>query len=298
VSKVAHLAGIVPVADSPKGFNMVWDDCMMPVAPNYHAAEMAVYNCAMAGCDTIWVVCNYETKPLLRKRMGDYTIDPVTVGSHKFALAPNKYRKYIPIYYVPVPQNFSHKYYCLPWSILQGAITSYNVSAAISKWTCPDHYFVSFPFGVIPTNEIRPIRRELTKGKNVLFRHNNQTILDQKLLPFTFDNEDFKFFLDNFKQEEAKIGSQMDVKEQSEHFTTQVGLVTLFHQLEIDQPRFVDLSWFRQIDSWDKYCEYLGSQERQEVKFPGRIFIHYHEWNPTAEDIKNAQDEEDDDASE
>jgi hypothetical protein len=296
--KSAHLAGIVPVADAPKDFNFILDDAMIPVAQNYYAVEKAVYDCALAGCDTIWIVCNLETKPIIRKRMGDYTLDPNTVGTNKFAFAPQQYRKYIPIYYVSIPEKFYYKSYCLPWSILQGAMTSYNVSSAISKWTTPDFYYVSFPHSVYPSAEVKQIRKLTIKNKNVYFSYKNKTIKDNYLLPFTFDNEDFKYFWEVFKTIELSFGSQDDDKTKRERFTKEVGLDRLFDQYEVEGAEKVELSWSYEIDTWDKYCEFLGSEERKQVKFPGKIFISYHEWNPTAEDLANAENEEDDDGNE
>lgn len=292
MSKITHLAGIVPVADSPKDFRFVWDDVMIPLSQNYYAIEKAVHDCAMAGCDTIWIVCNLETKPIIRKRIGDYTLDPVTVGSNSLAFAPDKYRRYIPVYYVPIPEKFYYKSNCLPWSIIQGAMTCYNISSAVSKWTQPDYYYVSFPFGVYPTKELRPIRRELVKSKNVYFAYEGKTIKDNLLLPFTFDGNDFKFFWNKFKEIELSFGSQDDDKTKRERFTKEVGLDRLLDQREVEDPKIIDFSWFYEIDNWDKYCLYLGSEERKTIRFPGRIFIHYHEWNPTAEDLTDAETEE------
>jgi hypothetical protein len=55
----------------------------------------------------------------------------------------------------------------------------------------------------------------------------------------------------------------------------------------------LELDWFRQIDSWEWYKIYLGDSVSQQIKFPGKIFISYHEWNPIAEDLQDATDEED-----
>ena len=36
----------------------------MPIAPNYTLLENAVYECAWAGCETIWIICNDDVAPL------------------------------------------------------------------------------------------------------------------------------------------------------------------------------------------------------------------------------------------
>ena len=58
-----HLAGIIPIAGQKFDFNMDWNDCLMPIAPNYTLIDHAVYEWAYAGCETIWIVCNDDTQP-------------------------------------------------------------------------------------------------------------------------------------------------------------------------------------------------------------------------------------------
>ena len=72
-----NLAGIVPVAGQPLDFEMPWHDCMMPVGQNFLAVEKAVLDCAVAGCDTIWLVCPKDIQPLIRYRLGDWIMDPI-----------------------------------------------------------------------------------------------------------------------------------------------------------------------------------------------------------------------------
>ena len=46
------------LAISEEDFNQLLPDCLMPIAPDYTLIEAAVVECAWAGCDTIWVICN------------------------------------------------------------------------------------------------------------------------------------------------------------------------------------------------------------------------------------------------
>ena len=75
-----HLAGIVPVAGQPLDFKMDWHDSLMPIAPDYLAVERAVFECAWAGCETIWIVANDDMTPLIRHRLGEWVQDPVWIG--------------------------------------------------------------------------------------------------------------------------------------------------------------------------------------------------------------------------
>ena len=91
---IQHLAGIVPVGGKSLDFQMPWHDSLMPIAPDYLAVERAVYECALAGCETIWVVGHKGTTPLLRKRLQDFILDPTLVGLKM----PYRNLKKIPIY--------------------------------------------------------------------------------------------------------------------------------------------------------------------------------------------------------
>ena len=60
---VQHLAGIVPIGGQPLDFKMPWHDSMMPIAQNYLAVERAVFQCVLAGCETVWIVGHLGTQP-------------------------------------------------------------------------------------------------------------------------------------------------------------------------------------------------------------------------------------------
>jgi hypothetical protein len=51
--------------------------CLLPIAQDYTMIEAAVVECAFAGCDTIWIVCNDDISPLVRYRVGDFIQDPI-----------------------------------------------------------------------------------------------------------------------------------------------------------------------------------------------------------------------------
>ena len=72
-----HLAGIIPVAGMPANINLELPNCMAMIAENYTALERAVFECACAGCESIWVTVNDDWMPLIRKRIGEYVFDPV-----------------------------------------------------------------------------------------------------------------------------------------------------------------------------------------------------------------------------
>jgi hypothetical protein len=295
MSNSFHLAGIVPVASRPTGYNLPWSDALIPVAPNYFAVEYAVHQAAWAGCETIWVVCEQSATPLIRRRMGDFTYDPTSIGAKKLSRQPDQWRKLIPIYYVPIKVEDKHKENCLPWSIIQGAMTASKICGQISSWTKPNRFFVSFPFGIYAHQAVRKHRQILSNATkpNLFFTSGGKSVKDNYHLPFSFGQSDLESFLENFRFFENSMISGQLLEDCKSVFTDEVDLDILYSGNELEPENTLELDWFRQIDSWEWYKIYLGDSVSQQIKFPGKIFISYHEWNPIAEDLQDATDEED-----
>jgi len=129
------LAGVVPIAGEKLDYNFPWHDSMMPIGKNYLAVERSVYECAVVGCESIWIVCHKEMQSLIRHRLGDWISDPATspgVKAH-FVKFPSQHTKYIPIYYVPIHPKDRDKRDCLSWSVVYGAMRAFSLSKIISK---------------------------------------------------------------------------------------------------------------------------------------------------------------------
>ena len=75
---------------------MEWDESLAPICPNYTLIENAVYECAWAGCDTIWIVVNDDMAPLLRYRLGERIQDPIYVNND-FAKMPSIFQFFTPL---------------------------------------------------------------------------------------------------------------------------------------------------------------------------------------------------------
>jgi hypothetical protein len=298
MSNSFHLAGIVPAASRPTGVNLPWSDNLVPVAPNYFAIEYAVHQAAWAGCETIWVVCEQSATPLIRRRMGDFTYDPTSIGSKKLSRQPDQWRKLIPIYYVPIRVQDAHKDQCLPWSIIEGAMVANRICGQISKWTKPQRFFVSFPFGIYPHQAVRPFRTVLSNPTkpNLFFTHNGMSVKTENQLPFSFGQAELDTFLDNFKMFENSMISGQMLEECKAVFTDDTDLAILYDGNELPLDNTLEVDWFHQIDTWQGYKTFLGSSVSDQIRFPGRIFISYHEWNPIAEDLEDATEEDDNDA--
>ena len=169
-----HLAGIVPVSNEESGFGLKWHDCLMPIADNFLAIQNAVFECALAGCDTIWVVSRYEDATFLKEILGEWILDPVDEKRYDDDYSVKR----IPIYYVPIkPRDMSIGRTSISWAAIHGVFMAFRCARGISKWLVPRNYYVSFASKVCDTSNIVGSRK-IFKGKfPVLVTCNEKSIL-------------------------------------------------------------------------------------------------------------------------
>tara|TARA_Y100000385_G_C12978603_1_gene587345 strand:- start:245 stop:1093 length:849 start_codon:yes stop_codon:yes gene_type:complete len=276
-----HLAGIIPVANEPLDFDMEWHDCLMPLAPNFYAIERAVLECAYAGCETIWIVADDDTTPLVRHRLGDYVQDPVGLGrKNKF---PSLSRRPVPIFYVPSSKEHENKKHSISWNILHGAKTAYDISAELSKWVAPNRFYVTFCHGVYSTEVLRPIRKEISKDINFALTFGDKSFATNDLLAFTFNIEQMEEALQLYKSVDNSLLWGEDLEDQLKYYRDNFTLDKVFGCVIIDIDEGLELPWHYQIDSWASYCQFLASDEKSEMKHPGELVISYREFNPVGE---------------
>ena len=279
-----HLAGIIPVAGQPLDFQFPWHDCCLPIAQNYLAIERSVVECAYAGCETIWIVCNEDMQPLIRHRLGDYVKDPV------WAVRPQDPRsserqKEIPIFYSPIHPKDRDKRDCLAWSVLHGAQTAYHVSLRISKWVTPDNYYVSFPYGVYPVEILREHRNIISSEETFILSFQDKTVRDGEYMGFTFTPEDFVYIRKVFREKATGLyaphsGEGLPTKKLpiEERYTARFfGLEEVFNVLDVEKANVVNLPWHHNIDCWENYCSYLSSDTKDQITRPPKYILNYQE---------------------
>ena len=291
-----HLAGIVPVAITGLDFNMPWQESLMPIAPDYLAVERAIYECGVAGCETIWVVCHKETTPLIRHRLGDYILDPTINYSRlrKYHARAGEHLKRIPIYYLPIHPKDRNIRDGLTWSIIYGYKKAYHISRSFSRWATPSKYYVAFPYGVYSPSFVKQGRKIISSKESVFFRTpEGLTAKDGAYVGFSFDTWEYsgyrKSFLDaetrrwkSGKWENGKFtGEELPPEERYNGDT--IPLATFLDTANIKEENVFDLDWYHDISSWDNYCKYLSSENRQYVKRP-KFGFKYSEFNPLAYD--------------
>ncbi|HAW81104.1 MAG TPA: hypothetical protein DCX27_16180, partial [Balneola sp.] len=117
-----HLAGIIPVANLKTDHDIPTPPYLLPVAPGFTCIQRAVHECALAGCNSIWIVANQDMAPIVRKVIGEWTYDPVHYNNRLAAKgnAVSHYRKEIPIYYTGIRDKDRDRRDSYGWSVLHG----------------------------------------------------------------------------------------------------------------------------------------------------------------------------------
>lgn len=299
-----HLAGIVPVAALPLDFKMPWHDALIPIAPDYLAVERAIYECAMAGCETIWVVCHRETTPLIRHRLGDFIYDPVTnfaVLRH-FRARAEQHLKRVPIYYLPIHPKDRGVRDGLTWSIIYGYKKSYHISRMFSRWATPSKYYVSFPHGIYSPFSLKQLRPFISSKTSVFLKTpEGKSAKDGALVGFSFDNWEYSTYRQSFLAAETRmwkharwingglVGEKLPPEERFNG--DKIPVSTFLEKADITEENSFQLNWHYDISSWDNYCKYLSSPERERIKRP-RFGFKYHEYHPLAHDDPDLDSED------
>lgn len=261
-----HIAGIVPIAGREDTLDLPWPDCMLPIGDSLLAIERAVLECAFAGCKTIWVVCNDDTSPIVKARLGEYVYDPVY--HYRKDIFPNESRRVIPIFYVPIHSKDMNKRDCLAWSILYGAITAFKIGKTLSGWVAPYRYYVSFPIGVYDPSIVRPHRDMIKKEEVFALSYNDATVKNNQYLGFTFGKEEWLemrrvvrsgtgAFTSNNMEDGLYPREKLPLEERysARHFTLDKVLesVIIDNRVEIDN--------YHTIKDWVSYTEYMASNK-------------------------------------
>ena len=248
-----HLAGVIPVSAPNLDFNMPWHDSLMPIGKNYLAIERSVLECAYAGCETIWLVCDDSIEPLVRKRIGDYVQDPIWIN-RKYEKFKNNFRKRIPVYYVPSSVHDRGNKDSLGWSALHGCYMARKSTKSISRKLCPDMYYICFPYGVYDIKKLTNHRRDLSSTSSWSLTSDGKTILDGEYLGLSISWQQVSKLRRSVLDD---IRSQSSERLKNKSFARNFSLKKIYGELELKT--LVDVGEYHRIDNWVGYCDYLGS---------------------------------------
>lgn len=286
-----NISGIIPISGWRKSdFNVPWDISLNPVGKNYLAVERAVFECACAGVGTIWIVCNHDMQPLIRKVVGEMVRDPYSHPTGDRYLYKSGFFTNIPIFYVSVDVSKMFVRDSYGHSILWGAYRAFRSAEKWSKYVIPSKYYVAFPLGVYNPMEVIEFRTKINSDEPFFFSHKGKTVKDNKLLGFTFDIFDWKNAM-----KVVKSGTRVQKYENNSVFTKRTilpkeeqysgrnfELNQIFADLN-EKDKFVhELDRAYEIGTYEGYREFMGSNF--ELGRPNEIYLGYREWLPIATD--------------
>ena len=272
-----HVAGIVPVNGYKTDIELRYPSCLLPIKNNWTLVQQAVLECAMAGCNTIWIVANADMAPAIRHQVGERIEDPVYLYRTKNPEYFEGNRKDIPIYYVPIHPKDRDRRDSYGWSVLYGINSAWKVSFHISKWSEPQKYYISFPFGVMDHSEVRSYRDVVRDpNRNLFFTKDGKDVRSGLHLSFTMDPIDFKLCRRNVNSKTTKAfypplpnekypSKKLPLEDRwsARHFDFSV----VFDKVETKNAVFVEPEWFHDVLKWDGYDAFMRSNDR-----PKRLF--------------------------
>ena len=264
----SHLAGIIPVAGLKTDYDIATPEYLLPVDPGFTAIQKAVYECALAGCQTIWIVANDDTAPIIRTIIGEWIYDPVYFSNPHIRFS-SEHRREIPIYYAPIHPKDRDRRDSYGWSILHGINSAWRTATRISKWVVPDKYYVSFPMNAHNVYNIRRQRLKISDTtKNWFMTHEGKTVKDNIPLPFTMFGQDYIHCRRHVNKQTTR---QFLNPPPGEMPTEKLPLLERWSARHFDFEEIFDAvcttdahmekaDWFYDITNWEGYKSFLGSE--------------------------------------
>ena len=256
-----HLAGIIPVSGIKSDFDMPWHESLMPIGPNYLAVERSVLECAYAGCNTIWIVCNDDVTPLIRYQVGEMIQDPVYNYRH-FEHNKKEFKRPIRIYYVPINIRDINKRDNLAWSAIHGAKTANKILRKISLHLAPDKFWISWPYGYVDPRVTRELRKEIASG-HAMLSYEGKTAKDNLYLGLTLDMQQVEQLITESKT--RSNGMWIDPATRQERYSPEerfsyrnFTLQEAFEMLECSNYGRINIDSYHNLDNWLDYCDFLS----------------------------------------
>lgn len=269
MSAHVHTAGIIPLSNLQSDINSPVPQPLLPVSNGFCAIQKSVFECALAGCNTIWIVANNDLAPIVRQVVGEWVYDPVYY-ERTYTKFYKDHRREIPIYYVPIHPKDRARRDSYGWSVLYGVYSAWYAAYKISQWILPEKYYVSFPMSAYDIYEIRQHRNLISDPrKNFFLCHGNKTVKDNQYLPFTMTGEDFKKCRNHINQKTTREYLPPSPDQQypthkrplQERWSARYFQNSeVFQPLNLEDAHVVETPWYHDLSTWEGYRNYMGSE--------------------------------------
>jgi hypothetical protein len=263
-----HLAGIIPAISTNKKFGFPWNDLLTPIGGEYSLLHNSVMACAYAGCETIWIICYAESIKYFKNVLSNYITDPISIDRSQYS--SRSHHKSIPIYYVPVPHNFKNRRDSIPWAIMHGCYVSYVTSFKISRWVLPDKFFVSFPNVFFDSRPLRQHRRQISSRDNIVLSHNEESVWDNKYLPFTFGEEEYFKLKEIYREHVKEASLTLSVEKEKKSFFRKISLDKIFKKsiIESEESKRIKINNYYEFDQWNDFLHFFRSKDATTLRLP------------------------------
>jgi hypothetical protein len=282
----SHVAGVIPVANLHTDYNLDVPSVMLPVDAGFTCIQKSVFECAIAGCKTIWIVVDYDLAPIVRKSVGEWVHDPVYYNRTHVKFY-KEVRKEIPIYYVPIRDRDRNRRDSYGWSVLHGIYSAWWVANRISKWLIPQKYFISFPMAAYNIYSIREHRKEIADlNANFFLAHNKKTVKDNIPLSFTMKGEDYLECRRKVNKTTSReylpplpgeIYPSQRLPLEQRWSARKFDFNLIFDKVSMKNSNIVEPEWFFDVSTWDGYRDYLGSSSFIKRPYKGLTGPHRHD---------------------
>ena len=255
----------------PSVYGFQWHDSLMPIGANYTALENAVFECACAGCESIWITVNDDWMPLIKERVGDHIYDPVWYY-RRYDVNPKDGQKIIPIFYVPHMARYRNRRDSLGWGIINSAIYASSVLKNMSDYVVPNKFYAAFPFGIYNSRELMSHRGIISSVRRFFVTYDGKTIKNNYRLGFTFDWEDVREInryihkegtgawraVGEFVKGDTKAWAER-LPAEKKYSARKFTLEKVFDSLTIEGASSAEISWYYDLSTWSGYKKFMAS---------------------------------------
>jgi hypothetical protein len=262
--------GIVITSGFDKEQDMPWHPALSQIDTNITAIEKSIFECALAGCSSIWVCCDETLQPLVKNRVGDYTRDPVQVSKASFTNYPSENHVDIPIYFYLVNPKDRKKRSGACWDVFSTALTIFFISKKVSRWTIPHKYYVSFCNGLYDNSALQKYRDLLRKDTDVCFACEGNTFMDGLRTGFTISGDAIRDIIVNLKQNRKY------------HNSSELAFADLEGLIDIKKYKNIEIDQYFTCNNWNSRVEYIKNRQFN-YKFDRDYFFNINSFGVTDE---------------
>jgi hypothetical protein len=207
----------------------------MPVTDDLLLIEKSVMECALMGCNTIWIMCDKKVGKFLKMRIGEWVFSPNN--------------KIIPIHYAKVDSTNDIQKKTLSYEILYGMLISFWAYRKISLWTVPTQYYLSFPTSIYPVDNLRTCWKFSRKyDAHFALEFGGKTFYNREVAT---------------KRREENDKNLIQLEE-----------IFSFTEYENEQKMIIELPFLYKLDNWQGYMKFFSDEEKRSmIERDKKVFI-------------------------